>query len=118
MTCGAAASLTITLNALVNNRDEVIVLAPFFPEYRVFAEKAGATVRVVKCREGDFQIDFEELEKAINSNTKAIIVNSPNNPSGAVFSKDTIIKLSELLNKKSRENNKWYATWYLLIFYV
>ena len=105
MTCGAAASLTITLNALVNEGDEVIVLAPFFPEYKVFAEKAGATVRVVKCREGDFQIDFEELEKAINQNTKAIIVNSPNNPSGAVFSKETIIKLSELLEQKSEEYN-------------
>ncbi len=103
MTCGAAASLTISLTALVNNGDEVIALAPFFPEYRVFAEKACADFKVVKCRESDFQIDFAALEKAINKNTKAIIVNSPNNPTGVVLSKDTIIELSSLLNKKQAE---------------
>lgn len=103
MTCGAAASLTITLNALVNTGDEVIALAPFFPEYRVFAEKAGANFKVVKCRESDFQIDFTALEGAINKNTKAIIVNSPNNPTGVVLSEETVVKLSELLNKKQAE---------------
>lgn len=103
MTCGAAASLTITLNAIINEGDEVIVLAPFFPEYRVFAEKAGAAIKIVKCREEDFQIDFSALEKAITPNTKAIIVNSPNNPSGAVFNEETINKLSKLLTQKSAE---------------
>lgn len=103
VTCGAAASLTISLNAIVNSGDEVIALAPFFPEYRVFVEKAGADLKVVKCRESDFQIDFELLEKAITNKTKAIIINSPNNPSGVVLSEETIIKLSELLNKKSEE---------------
>lgn len=103
MTCGAAASLTISLNALVNAGDEVIVLAPFFPEYRVFVEKAGAKLVEVLCRESDFQIDFAALEKAVTDKTKAIIVNSPNNPTGAVLSEDTIIKLSSLLNKKQAE---------------
>ncbi len=103
MTCGAAASLTITLTALINERDEVIVLAPFFPEYRVFAEKAGAKVKVVKCREEDFQIDFSALSEAVNKNTKAIIVNSPNNPSGVVLSEETIKELSSLLRKKEEE---------------
>ena len=103
MTCGAAASLTITLNAIVNNGDEVIVLAPFFPEYRVFAEKAGAQIKIVKCRESDLQIDFAALENAINEKTKAIIVNSPNNPSGVVLSEETIKELAVLLNKKSEE---------------
>lgn len=103
MTCGAAASLTITLNAIVNKGDEVIALAPFFPEYRVFAEKAGADFKVVKCRECDFQIDFSALESAINKNTKAIIVNSPNNPTGVVLSEETVIKLASLLNKKQDE---------------
>ena len=65
MTCGAAASLTISLNAIINAGDEVIVLAPFFPEYRVFVEKAGARLIEVLCCEGDFQIDFAALEKAI-----------------------------------------------------
>ena len=103
MTCGAAASLTITLNAIVNKGDEVIALAPFFPEYRVFAEKAGADFKVVKCRECDFQIDFSALENAINEKTKAIIVNSPNNPTGVVLSEETVIKLASLLNKKQAE---------------
>ena len=103
MTCGAAASLTISLNALVNAGDEVIVLAPFFPEYRVFAEKAGARLVEVLCREGDFQIDFAALEKAVTEKTKAVIVNSPNNPTGAVLSEEGVINLASLLNKKQAE---------------
>ena len=103
MTCGAAASLTISLTALINEGDEVIALAPFFPEYRVFAEKAGAKLKVVKCREEDFQIDFSALKEAINKNTKAIIVNSPNNPSGVVLNEDTIKELSCLLREKQAE---------------
>ncbi len=103
MTCGAAASLTITLNAILNEGDEVIVLAPFFPEYTVFIEKAGGKVQIVRCREEDFQIDFTALESTINAKTKAIIINSPNNPSGVVLSTDTIEKLSELLNVKQKE---------------
>ncbi|MBQ6847894.1 MAG: pyridoxal phosphate-dependent aminotransferase [Clostridia bacterium] len=103
MTCGAAASLTISLTAILNEGDEVIVLAPFFPEYTVFIEKAGGKVRVVKCREEDFQIDFTALESTINDKTKAIIINSPNNPSGVVLSTETIKKLSKLLNEKQVE---------------
>ena len=106
MTCGAAASLTITLNALVCSGDEVILLAPFFPEYRVFAEKAGAKVTVVKCREGDFQIDADALEKAINPNTKAVIVNSPNNPTGAVFHEETVRAMAKVLTEKQAEYKK------------
>jgi len=103
MTCGAAASLTITLNAICNSGDEVIVLAPFFPEYKVFIEKAGAEVKIVKCRESDFQIDFQLLSDAVSEKTKAIIVNSPNNPSGVVLNEDTIKALAELMDKKSKE---------------
>ena len=103
MTCGAAASLTISLNALVNEGDEVIALAPFFPEYRVFAEQARAVLKVVPCKTEDLQIDFCELEKAITNKTKAIIVNSPNNPSGVIIPECDIIKLSELLNSKQNE---------------
>ncbi len=102
MTCGAAASLTVTLNALVNDGEEVIVLAPFFPEYRVFAEKAGAKVVVVPCRESDFQIDFDKLSAAITEKTKAIIVNSPNNPTGVVLSAETVKALADLLNEKQK----------------
>ena len=106
MTCGAAASLTISLTALANEGDEVILLAPFFPEYRVFAERAGFKCVVVNCREPDFQIDISALEKAINKNTKAIIINSPNNPTGVVFSEATVKELSALLNKKQEEYGK------------
>ena len=103
MTCGAAASLTISLNAICNEGDEVIVLAPFFPEYRVFIEKAGGVVKIVKCREEDFQIDFDLLSAAVSEKTKAIIVNSPNNPSGVVLSEETIKALAELMSSKSKE---------------
>ena len=106
MTCGAAASLTITLNAIINGGEQVIALAPFFPEYRVFAEKAGAEFVVSKCREDNFQIDFDNLENAITEKTKAIIVNSPNNPTGVVLSEETIKELSVLLNKKQKEYGK------------
>lgn len=103
MTCGAAASLTISLTALINPGDEVIVLAPFFPEYRVFVEKSGAKLVAVKCRESDFQIDFDLFCNAVTDKTKAVIINSPNNPTGAVLSENTVIKLAACLNKKQQE---------------
>ena len=103
MTCGAAASLTVTLNALINSGDEIIIPAPFFPEYRVFAENAGARVLTMQCREPDFQLDIKAIESAVTKKTKAIIINSPNNPTGAVFSPDTVKALSDMLNKKQAE---------------
>lgn len=106
MTCGAAASLTITLNAIAEEGDEVIAFAPFFPEYRVFVEQSGAKFVPVSCKKDDLQIDFELLEKSINPNTKAIIINSPNNPSGVIVPEKDIIKLAELLNQKQKEYNK------------
>ena len=92
MTCGAAASLTIVLNALVNNGDEIITFAPFFPEYRIFAENAGAKLVAVDCVEDTFKIDFEKFESAITAHTKGVIVNSPNNPSGVVYTEEEIKK--------------------------
>ncbi len=103
MTCGAAASLTISLKAITNPGDEVIVLAPFFPEYKVFIENAGATVKIVSCDEKNFHIDLTALNKAISNKTKAIIVNSPNNPTGAVLPESDIIALADLLNKKQND---------------
>ena len=103
MTCGAAASLTISLHALVNAGDEVVVLAPFFPEYRVFAEKAGAVLRVVECKAPDFQPDIEALSAAINARTKAVIINSPNNPTGAVITKERMRELCDCLAQKQEQ---------------
>ena len=104
MTVGAAASLSICFNALIaSENDEFIVIAPFFPEYKVFVEGAGAKLVVVSADEEHFQIKFDELEKKINKNTKGIIINSPNNPSGTVYTEETIKRLAELLKIKSAE---------------
>lgn len=103
LTCGAAASLTITLNALLNEGDEVITFAPFFPEYRIFTENAGGKLIAVKCEEDTFRIDFERLESAITAHTKGVIVNSPNNPSGVVYTEEEIVRLTKLLEKYSKK---------------
>ena len=103
MTCGAAASLTITLRAIMNEGDECVVFAPFFTEYRVFVENAGARLVVSHPMEKTFQIDVDDFEKRINKNTKAVIVNSPNNPSGVVYTEETLIKVCDLLKRKSEE---------------
>lgn len=106
MTVGAAAALSIVLKALTEPADEFIVFAPFFPEYRCFIESgAKAKCVVIPPDRENFQINFDEFEKAISENTKGVIVNSPNNPSGAVYSEETIKKLASLLEKKSEEYN-------------
>ena len=106
MTCGAAASLTITLNALYEAGDEVIVFAPYFAEYRVFVEGAGMKLVVLRSDEKTMLPDFETLKKAITPHTKAVLINSPNNPSGAVYGEDTIRTLCGILRKKSHEYGK------------
>ncbi len=104
ITCGAAAALCCTFGALTEDSNtEFIAVAPYFPEYKVFVEGAGATLRIVEADTKSFQIDFAKLEKALNINTSGVIINSPNNPSGVVYSADTIKKLSELLRKKSAQ---------------
>ena len=105
MTCGAAASLSICLKAVFEDgmNDECIVFAPFFTEYRVFIENAGGKIVVSQPEEKTFQIDIADFESKINENTKAVIVNSPNNPSGVVYSEETIKALCEVLKRKSAE---------------
>ena len=100
MTCGAAASLTITLNALAEEGDEFIVLTPYFPEYRVFIERAGAVCREV-ATDARFHIDIAAIEAAINEHTKGILVNSPNNPTGVVYDEEEFVALGKLLKEKS-----------------
>lgn len=103
MTVGAAASLTITFKALLNPGDEVIVFAPFFPEYRVFVENAGGKLVVAAPDDANFYPDFEELERLITDKTKIIVINSPNNPTGVVYPEDVIKKISLILENKQEE---------------
>ena len=103
MTAGAAASVTITFKALIEPGDEFVTFAPFFPEYRVFVEACGGKLVVVPAKTDDFQIDLTALERALTPQTKAVIVNSPNNPSGAVYSETTIRRLADLLRAKEQE---------------
>ncbi len=103
MTCGAASSLTIVLNAIMLPQEECIVFTPYFPEYGVFLERTGAKLVPVESEEKTFQIDIERLKKAITEKTKAVIINSPNNPSGVVYSVETIQKMCALLKEKEKE---------------
>ena len=103
ITAGAAAAITISFKALCESHDEFITFAPYFPEYKCFVESVGGKLVVIPAQIPDFQINFDEFEKAINIHTKAVIINSPNNPSGAVYSEETITILSDILRKKSEE---------------
>lgn len=111
VTVGAAAALCCCLNGICNPGDEVIVFAPYFPEYKVFIEGAGAAMKMIPADIEAFQIDFAAFEATINENTKAVIVNSPNNPSGAVYSEETVKKLAAILEEYS---NKYGHPIYLL----
>ena len=103
MTCGAAASLTVSINALACDGDEFIAIAPFFPEYRVFVEASGAKLVTVPADTKAFQIDFDSLIASITPNTKAVIINTPNNPTGVVLTEETITRLCDILREKSEE---------------
>lgn len=103
MTCGAAASLCISLRAVLLPGEEVIGFAPYFPEYKVFAEGQGGVFKAIEPDRSNFQIDFEKLSAAVTEKTRAVIINSPNNPSGAVYSEATIKKLADILSEKQRE---------------
>lgn len=111
LTVGAAASLTISLTAILHPGEEVIVLAPFFPEYRVFIERTGGVIVPVLSDFKTFQPDFAALEAAINEKTRAVIVNSPNNPTGAVLTEESICKIAQILR---RAEEKYGDTVYLI----
>ena len=100
MTAGAAASLAISLKAVAEEGDEFIVIAPYFPEYRVWIEAVGGVCVEVPAREIDFQLDLAAIEAAITPKTKGIIINSPNNPVGAVYSEDNLRGLADILRMK------------------
>lgn len=106
LTCGAASSLCAVFKALTNNeKDEIIALSPYFPEYKVYVEGVNAKFKTVGFYGDDFSPNLSQLEEKINENTRAIIINSPNNPSGKVFSKEQIGLIAEILKKKSTTYN-------------
>ena len=103
LTVGAAASLCCVFNGLTCPGDEFIVFAPYFPEYKVFIEGAGAKMVLIPPEIEAFQIDFDAFEKALTPRTKGVLINSPNNPSGVVYSKATLERLAAILTQKSKE---------------
>jgi len=105
LTCGAAASLSITFHALVEPGagDEVIVIAPYFPEYRVWIETSGATCVEVMADEQTFQVDVDAVAAAMTPRTKAVVINSPNNPVGAVYTRATLEALAATLRVRGEE---------------
>ena len=104
--CGAAPELVSVIRALAVENSEFIAVAPFFPEYRPFVESSGGRLVVVPADIPNFQIDFAALENALNANTQAIILNSPNNPAGTVYTAETLQKLATLLDRKGAEYGK------------
>jgi aspartate aminotransferase len=103
MTCGAAGGINVALKAILDPGDEVVVLAPYFPEYFAYIANHGGTSVVVPPNPPIFQPDVDALKVQINSKTKAVIINTPNNPTGVVYSKETLQKIAEVLCEKEKE---------------
>ena len=106
VTCGAAAGLAVSLRALLLPGDEVIALAPFFPEYTVFTENAGGVLHTVQPRRGDLQLDEAALRAALTEKTRAVIINSPNNPTGVILSDESLRTLSAILREQEVKTGK------------
>ncbi len=102
MTCGAAGALNIVMKALLNPGEEVIILAPFFVEYNFYVDNHGGCTKIVQT-DKDFNLDLDAIEAAISDKTKAIIINSPNNPTGQIYSQESLNALGALLDKKGEE---------------
>jgi len=103
MTVGAAGGLNVILKTLINPGDEVLTFAPFFGEYRNYVSNFDGQLVVVSPNTVDFQPNLAEFEKKISKGTKAVIINTPNNPTGVIYSEKTIIDLAQILNKKQKE---------------
>lgn len=103
LTCGAAPALLYVLRALSVPQAEIAAITPYFPEYRVYVEACGAKFVPAEADWDEFQINIPSLERSITQHTQAVIINSPNNPSGVVYSRETLGRLAGLLTQKSRE---------------
>ena len=102
-TTGAAGAVAHAVRCVTCPGDEVLTFAPYFPEYNLYINMSGAVLKVVPADTENFQINFEKLEEMLNEKTAALLINTPNNPSGAVYSGATLTKLSELLMRKQKE---------------
>ena len=102
-TSGAAGALAHALRAVTKPGDEVLVFAPYFPEYNPYINDTGARIKVVPADLETFQINFAEAEKYLTENVAAVLINTPNNPSGVLYSEETLEKLADLLTRKSAE---------------
>jgi aspartate aminotransferase len=105
MTVGAAGGLNVVFKSILDEEDEVIVPMPYFMEFRFYIDNCGGKIRLVETNE-DFSLNLNEIEKAIGPKTKAILINSPNNPTGVVYDEESLRKLGELLKRKSGELHK------------
>ncbi|GAE86859.1 pyridoxal phosphate-dependent aminotransferase [Acetivibrio straminisolvens] len=105
MTCGAAGALNVVLKTILNPGEEVIILAPYFAEYIFYVGNHGGKVAIVPPEKDSFKPDLKILESSITAKTKAIIINSPNNPSGYIYSEETLKEMSAILEKKEKEYN-------------
>lgn len=105
MTVGAASGLNIVLKSILNPKDEVITIAPYFSEYNNYIENYDGGVKVVKSNEGDFLPDLDLLESSINEKSKAVLINTPNNPTGVIYSQEIIEKITDIMNRKQKEYN-------------
>jgi aspartate aminotransferase len=102
MTCGAGGALNVILKTILDPGDEVIMPAPFFVEYRFYADNAGGVPRIVPLRE-DFSLDLDAIRQAVTEKTRAVLINSPNNPTGKIFNEESIRGLAALLTEKGKE---------------
>lgn len=102
MVCGAAAGLNVVFKSILNPDEEVIIFAPYFAEYKFYVGNGGGTPIVVETNE-DFQIDVDAFKDAITSNTKAVLINSPNNPTGVIYSEETLQSMAAVINEKEKE---------------
>ena len=105
MTVGAAGGLNVVLKAILDEGDEVVVPSPYFMEFKFYIENSGGVIRLVDSHE-DFSLNLKAIEKAIHAKTKAVLINSPNNPTGVIYDEDSLNKLGKLLEAKSQEIGK------------
>ncbi|MDO4514126.1 MAG: pyridoxal phosphate-dependent aminotransferase [Lachnospiraceae bacterium] len=103
MTSGAAGAIAHAVRCVAQAGDEVLTFAPFFPEYNPYINLSGASLKIVPANTADFQINFEAFEEMLTDKVKAVLINTPNNPSGIVYSTETIQRLADMLTVKSAE---------------